>query len=130
MSPDFFKAQMARLQTRFTPRAIDNEFVKLVWQACADMSEPGFQRMCDVFIGSRTASKPPLLSDFREGYLLEQKRHFENDVRGATSALKRQAPEDMRRHLRVVLSQEYGGVDSAKDALEIARIKQRTKGTP
>src|SRR4051812_17815310 len=87
MTEAFFKSQMSRLQTRFGAKNIDNEFIKLVWQATADMSESGFQRMCDVFIGSRTAHKPPLLSDFREAYLLEQKRRFDNDVQGAGKLL-------------------------------------------
>jgi hypothetical protein len=120
----FFKTQMVRLQTRFTAKAFDSEFVALIWREVHDMSESGFQRFCDVMIGSRTAHKPPLLSEFREARINERKLKFENDVRGAAQSLKR-APEEMRRHMRAILSKEFGGVESVGDALEIAQLRRR-----
>lgn len=128
MNPAHFQAQMQRLITRFGQRNFDPEFVRLVWQAVCGMSDTGFQRLCDVLIGSRSQSKPPLLSEFREAFHNEQKLRFQNDLKGAASFFKRQAPEEMRQHLRVVLSQEYGGVGGVGEALEVARLRQQTKG--
>lgn len=122
MTQEFFKTQMARMQTRFGARNIDNEFVKLVWQAVADMSEHAFARTCDVFIGSRTANKPPLLSDFREAYLLEAKRRFDNDVQGAGKLLYHPS---VAKPLREVLMRDFGAVETAAEALEAARRKLR-----
>lgn len=121
-----FNAQWTRLKVKFG-RHMDDELKILVSQTVSGMSELAFKRACDVWIGERTINKPPMLSDFREADRLEQKRKFDNDLRGATDMLKRGAPEEMRRHLRAVLSSEYGGVESATDALEIARLKARTK---
>lgn len=128
MNPAFFQAQIQRLITRFGQKAFDPEFCKLIWREAHDMSEQGFMRYCDVLIGSRSANKPPLLSEFREARLKEQKLKFDNDVRGATQFLKRQAPEEMRKHLRAVLSREYGAVESVSEALEVARIRRATGG--
>lgn len=127
MNGIFFQSQVQRLILRFGQRNFDPEFCKLIFREVDGMSEQGFLRFCDVLIGSRTPNKPPLLTDFREARLNEQKHKFENDVRGATQALTRRAPEEMRKYLRQVLSHDYGGVESVKEALEIARLRLRTK---
>lgn len=119
-----FKDQIKRLRTRFGDKNFDAEFIQLVWTEVHDMSEHAFKRFVDVLIGSRTANKPPLLSEFREARQNEQKLKFDNDVRGAAQALRR-APEEMRKHLRQVLKADFGGVTSLTDAMEVARIQQR-----
>jgi len=125
MTQEFFRTQLTRLRTRFGERNVDQEFVQLVWREVHDMSEASFKRFCDVLIGSRSANKPPLLSEFREARMNEQKLKFDNDVKAATQMLKRQAPEEMRKHMRQVLSRDFGAVESITDALEIARLRRR-----
>ncbi len=125
MTNDFFKAQITRLQVRF-PKALDNEFVMLAWKETHDMSESGFQRFCDVLIGSRTHHKPPLLSEFREARLNEHKRQFDNDVRAAASVMFGGAtPGSRKAHVLRLLSKEYGKVSSVTEAVEVARMKLR-----
>jgi hypothetical protein len=128
MTGEQFVAQMSRLRMRFGDKAFDPAFVDLVWREVHDMSVPAFSRFVDVAIGSRPHTKPPLLTDFREARLAESKRKFEDDLRGATDTLKRRAPEEMRKHLRLILSKEFGGVESVGDALEIAKLKRRVSG--
>lgn len=125
MTDLFFKHQVQRLRTRFGDRNFDNEFVQLVWREVYDMSEQAFIKTVDVFIGSRPTTKPPLLTDFRDARLAEQKRRFEEDLRGATQMLRRRAPEEMRKHLRVILSKDFGGVESVVDALEVAKHRRQ-----
>lgn len=128
MTPLDFDRGIKRLITRFGERNFDAEFIKLVWSEVHDMSDSGFQRFVDVLIGSRTANKPPLLSEFREARMQEQKIKFQNDVAGAANFLQRKAPEEMRKSMRLALSKEFGGVESVGDAMEVARLRLRTKG--
>lgn len=127
MKNDFFKTHITRLQVRFGNRAIDNEFIQLAWREVHDMSEAWFARTVDTWIGSRSHNKPPLLSEFREARIAEEKLKFENDLRGATGFLERRAPEEMRKHLRAILIKEFGGVEGIQDALEVARLKQKVR---
>ncbi len=134
MTQDFYRQQLTRLRVRFGEKAMDAEFVMLVWREVHDMSESAFQRFCDVLIGSRTHHKPPLLSEFREARMQEQKIKFDNDVRGAVNFLERKAPAEMHKHLRAILSKEFGGVESVMDAVDVARHRLRMeradKGDP
>lgn len=123
MTLPFFETQTRRLITRFSNKAFDQEFLQLVWREVCDMSEAGFGRYVDVLIGSRTHLKPPLLSEFREARLNEQKLKLQNDIRGAGQFLERKAPAAMKEHVRKVLSSEFGAVNSVKDAFEVARLK-------
>lgn len=127
MKLDFFQFQIQRLQTRFGTKAFDQEFSQLVWREVHDMSEPGFVRTVDIFIGSRSTHKPPLLSEFREARLNEKKLKFQNDLRGATEFLTKKAPAEMRKHLKAILSKEFGGVESVSDAFEVARMRVRAE---
>lgn len=122
MNSAFFQMQVNRLITRFGQKALDPEFIKLAWREVHDMSETGFARFVDVMIGSRTANKPPLLSEFREARINEQKRKFDEDIRGAAQAL-RKVPPEMRKHLKDLLMREYGGCDGVIDALEVAKFR-------
>ncbi len=127
MTQEFFLKQIARLKSRFGEKAFDGEFVQLVAREVKDMSESSFVRFVDVMIGSRTAHKPPLLSEFREARQKDEKIRFDNDVNGAARALRR-APQEMRKHMQNILKKDFGGVESLTDALEVARLKRRTNG--
>jgi len=127
MTKDFFLHQVTRLQTRFGDRAIDAEFVKLVWAEIHEMNEQDFLRAVNVWIGSRPYTKPPLLTEFREARMASSKNKFESDLRGSANFLSRKAPEEMRNKLKQILSKEHGGVDSLRDALEVAKLNLRLK---
>ncbi len=127
MNPLIFKQQVERLRNRFGLKAFDEELIKLIWREVREMSDAGFVRYCDVLIGSRTPHKPPLIAEFREARLAEEKIRFQNTTIEASKVILRKAPEEMRAHLKQVLSQEFGKVDSAHEAHEIARIRQLIK---
>lgn len=126
MTDAFFKHQVQRLRARFGEKNFDHEFIQLVWREVYDMDEQAFIKTVDVMIGTRTPNRPPLLTDFRDARLAWQKRKFDEDLRGATRFLQKRAPEEMRNHLRLVLSKDFGGVESVTDALEIAKLKRQT----
>ena len=125
MSPEFFNTQWQRLVNHFGDRAMNPEFRLLAAREVRDMPESEFQRTVDVWIGSRPHTKPPLIPDFRDARLAVQKRRFEEDVRGASNFLKKRAPEEMRKHLRAILSKEFGAVESVSEALEVARLRYK-----
>lgn len=125
MKSEFFVAQMNRLKDRFGDKAMNKSFADLVWREVYDMSEVAFAKACDVWIGNRPHTKPPLLAEFREARMNEQKHKFQDDVRGASYFLSRKSPEETRRHLKLILSKDFGGVDSVSEALEVAKHKQR-----
>lgn len=129
MNQEYFKGQIVRLKERFGEKHFDNQFVLLLWNECHDMGEAWLKRTVDTFIGSRTHNRPPLLSEFREARLAEQKLKFQNDVRSASTHTRRLAPEEMIKNLNATLSKEFGAVGSVKDAFEIARLKIKTKGS-
>lgn len=118
--------QINRLKSRFGEKAFDDEFVKLATKELMNMVDTNVIRSVDVWIGSRAHNRPPLLTDFREARIAENKAKFENDLRGATNFLERRAPGEMRANLRTVLSKEFGQVDSIGEALEIARLRFQT----
>jgi hypothetical protein len=125
-----FKAQMHRLRVRFGDKNFDAEFIQLIWREVHDMTENGFIRTVDVFIGNRPTSKPPLLAEFREARLAEAKRRHEQDLKSATQRLERKSPEEMRKQMRLILSKEFGGVDGVGDALAIAKYKLNPEKDP
>lgn len=125
MRPEFFKSQWERLKMRFGNRAMDDEFGRLVLMEVRSMSETGFARACDVFIGSRTHNKAPLLSEFREARLREEHLRLDNEVHRAAQALN-----DPRggHGLRNYLDKTYGkGCKNLWEAVEIERTRMRIK---
>jgi hypothetical protein len=125
-----FKNQIQRLRVRFGDKNFDAEFIQLIWREVYDMSEQAFVRTVDVFIGTRPTTKPPLLTEFKEARLKEQKQKFEQDLRGATQFLDRKAPEEMKAKLKLVLKGEFGGVENVKEALAVAKYKLNPEQDP
>ncbi len=121
MNEQFFLGQVGRLRTRFGDKSFDGEFVKLIAREVHDMSEHAFQRFVDVMIGSRTAHKPPLLSEFREARMTDDKRRFDNEVNGAASAMNWPAAGGLQRFL----AREYPGAKTLNDAVDIQRLRNR-----
>lgn len=120
MSPEQFKTQVERLRGRFGDKAFDNEFVKLVWRVVEGMHFVDFMKCVETFIGSRSHNKPPLLSEFRESRLAIEKHRFNREVDGAGKVLYHPS---VAKPIAEVLQKDFGKVDSALDAWEIARLK-------
>lgn len=130
MTKESFLTQWQRLVNRFGAKAMDSELMRLCAVEVDTMSEANFKRTVETWIGSRPHTKPPLLSEFREARIAEEKLAFQNDVRGASNFLNRRAPGEMRSHLRAVLSKEFGGVENPVEAWEVARIRKLTSDKP
>lgn len=128
MSIKFFQEQIARLVTRFGAKAFDEEMVKLIWAEVKNAPETHLKRIVDNFIGSRGPNRPPLIIDFRESIRALEAQEFKKEVKGASDMLKKMAPEQMLKHAYSVLSEDFGKIESIKDALEIAILRRRIGG--
>jgi len=122
MTGEIFAEQVKRLQMRFGTKALDQQFVDLVWRECREMSEGALITFVDVMIGSRPHTKPPLLQDFRDARLAEAKRKFESDVRGAVREFEHPSA---RGGLKKFLAMNYPGCKTLWDAVEVERLKIR-----
>lgn len=89
MTPQTFSVQVQRMQGRFGEKALGKEFIDLIWRECMTMSDGAFIRLADVFIGSRPHHKPPLLAEFREARLNEERVQFQRDLKSAVDAIER-----------------------------------------
>lgn len=118
----YYLSQIERLKRRFGERHFDPEFIKLVALEAHQMSDLGFQRTVDVMIGSRTANKPPLLSDFREARRNEEKHQFDNMTRAAAQVLSLPAKTD---GLKKILKEQYGNAESVNDAIDLVKFRKR-----
>lgn len=127
MNQPFFISQIERLKSRFGFKHFDPEFVRLVANEIHDMSEHGFKRTCDVFIGSRSVNKPPLLSEFREARLNEEKYKHQpkTGAESAISWLESRTPPEQRERLKLIFAQEFDGAETAAEALAVARRRIR-----
>lgn len=121
MTPEQFKSQVIRLQSRFGEKAFDNEFVKLVWREVDGMNYYDFVKVVETFIGARSHHKAPLLSEFREQRLLMDKNRVERDAQGACRILRHPS---MVKPISEILNKEYGGgVDSVAEAFTVAKLR-------
>lgn len=122
MTRDFMASQFARLINRFGQKAFNDEFVILASREIYGMSEGAFITFVDVMIGSRPHTKPPLLSEFREARMAEEKRKLENDVR---SAVREFEHPSARGGLKKFLAMNYPGCKTLWEAVEVERLKIR-----
>ncbi len=120
MTQIFFLSQIDRLKRRFGEKHFDIEFIKLVGQEVNSMSDMGLQRFVDVMIGSRTHNKPPLLSEFREARLNEEKQRLSRDGQKWVEEISRPARQ---KGLKKILKELYG-VSSVKEAIEYERLQK------
>jgi hypothetical protein len=120
VNANFFQDQVKRLHVRFGERNFDAEFVSLLWDEVCTMSDPGLKMTVDVMIGNRLTNKPPVLQDFRDARLKEEKLKFENEVRGASRAVFEPTKNG---GLQKFLSLNYPGCRTLWSAVE-AQIKR------
>lgn len=121
MTEIFFVSQIERLKRRFGEKHFDIEFIKLVSHEARAMSDTGFQRAVDIWIGSRTHLKPPLLSEFREAKLNEERIRLENTIRGANTVLSHPAKQE---GLKRILKEQYAGVSSVTEAVDLIKLRK------
>lgn len=119
MTQESFKAQIGRLEGRFGARAFDTEFGFLIWREVKEMSEVGFARAVDVWIGSRTHNKPPLLSEFREAYLSEKKWQLQRD----TLSAERMFDGKWNKGLQAYLDKMFPGGKTLAMAVQVRRLE-------
>lgn len=122
MTEHFFISQISRLRRRFGDKNFDPEFVKLAAIEVKSMSEMGFQRAVDIWIGSRTSHKPPLLSEFREARLNEEKLKLD----GPKGAREFSVPATLI-SFKNILKEQFGNVATAMEAVELLTLKKRIK---
>lgn len=122
MNNPFFVEQVNRLRTRFGENAFDKEFTKLVANEVGTMSEYGFKRACDIWIGSRSRGKAPLLSEFREARLAEEKIKLDNATYLAANILTK--PQKFG-GLKLYLEKEFPGCKTLAQAVEVRRLQIR-----
>ncbi len=122
MTEIYFISQIDRLKRRFGDKNFDPEFIRLASFDAHKMSDSWFQRAVDVWIGSRPVSKPPLIADFKEAMLKEEKFRLDNIARDANKAIERPANGD---GLKKILKDQFGGTNSVKDAIEYIKLQNR-----
>lgn len=131
MKSDYFLTHIKLLQNRFGEKALNKSFVDLVWREVCTMSDFGFARTCEVFIGSRPHTKPPLLTDFREARLRDEKREFDNQVRDAASAMDWPARGGLQRFLTATYGSECKTLNQAVEMqIELNRMERLKNGEP
>jgi hypothetical protein len=111
--------QINRLKSRFGDKAFDDEFVKLVKAELRNMVDGNVTRCCDLFIGNRPHHKPPVLDDFRQARLAEEKVKVEYAARGAMDAMTRgpAGNEGLKRYL----AKAFPGCKTLNEAIEVRR---------
>jgi hypothetical protein len=126
MTEKFFMDQIARLKARFSERAFDPEFTKIVAAECITMQDRAFENLVTFLIGSRAHNSPPKIADFREGRINEEKKGFQREVIGAARSVYGNSPSSSSHELKPigeVLATSFPGCKSVKEALEVARLK-------
>jgi hypothetical protein len=119
MTEEFFKAQLARLRTRFGEKSFDNEFSRLAWFEVRDMSDARFAWQVNTWIGSRRPSDAPMLAEFKESKLAEKKARKANTSERAATMM--QAP--VSKSALEILRPLVGNVASIAEAIEVRRLQ-------
>lgn len=122
ITEEYFNEQLNRLKARFGDRAFDPEFTVLVAKEVKQMDAADWVELVSFLIGSRTPSRPPLLSDFRDGRLAIEKRRFNKTVADASRVITHPAQGG---GLKRFLTLNYPGAKSLWDAVEVERLRIR-----
>jgi len=112
--------QINRLKSRFGEKAFDDEFVKLAVRELMQMADGNVIRSVDVWIGNRPANRPPLLDDFRQARLTEERVRLQNDISGALQTVN-SGPREQG--LKAYLAKEFPGCKTLAEAIEVRRLQ-------
>lgn len=118
MTHEAYVKQVQRLFERFGRKNFDDEFVNLVWREVLTLHDQQFTRICDFFIGSRQPNKPPLLADFRDQRVREEKSAFTREVQAAANVLNWPGQGG----LKAFLTKHYPGCRTLNEAVEVRKL--------
>ncbi len=120
MTNEFWHTQKARFIDRFGERNFSKEFSLLVAIECKSMSDQDFLDVANAMIGARKPNDPPLIRDFRDARLAQERRKFERDLYSAANAMSRPA---WTKGLKSYLSREFPGCKTLNEAVEVRRLQ-------
>ncbi len=115
--------QINRLKSRFGEKAFDDEFVKLIQKELSGMVDANVIRCVDLFIGNRPHHKPPVLDDFRQARLTEEKVRIEYCAREAINNMNRDSVQNLG--LKNYLAKEFPGCHTVNEAINVRRLQIR-----
>lgn len=114
-------SQIGRLKIRFGDRAFDQELISLIYREVQDMSDQELINLVDSMIGSRPASRPPLLDDFRQERLKMAKARVSIELELARKLLHSQV--DDRSGLGKFLKSRFPGCKTLGEAIEVRKLQ-------
>ena len=112
--------QFKRLKMRFGEKAFDEEFCRLAMKEVSIVSEQYFIIAVDRLIGSRTHTKPPMIDDFRQIRLNEERHKLTRQVEESIQSMN---DPRLGQGLRDYLVKHYPGCSTVQEAVEIERLK-------
>lgn len=115
-----FVEQMNRLRVRFGKSAFDDESTKLIHQNIYDLTPAEFVKVVDFMISSRAHNRPPLVSDFRDARLREEKARFQEDMMASIEKFEHPAAQD---GLKKYLAKAFPGCKNLNEAIEVRRLQ-------
>lgn len=125
MTQAFFITQMDRLKRRFGEKNFDAEFMRLASHEVSKMSEQAFQKAVDIWIGNRKTHDYPLIANFTEARLAEEKRELGLVAWQAAKAMTSGSVD--KEGLKRILKEEFGGCLTVADAIEYTRMQNKIK---
>lgn len=127
MTNEFLHGQFERLKARFGNKAFDSQLCHLIASEVWTMSESDVVGLVNFLIGSKAATRPPLLEDFRSGRLAAERRRLERDMAGASRAMSKEwDSESLTRAIDA--NPDWAGCKTATECVEIERLKIRING--
>ncbi len=127
MTNEFLHAQFERLRARFGKKAFDTQISHLIASEVWSMSESDFIGLVNFLIGTKPATRPPLLEDFRNGRLAAEKRRLDRDAKAASGVMASDwTSGGLRRALDA--NADWRGCKTLMEAVEVERLKLLVHG--
>ncbi len=123
MTKDFFAQQVSRLRSRWKNN-FDSEFVSLLSVQMNTISNDNFLKIVDFFIGNRPNSRPPMLQDFLDERIRQERNEFSQTLRSAIDAFDTPFTEG---GLQKFLAKEYPGCKTLNQAVEVQILKNQVE---
>lgn len=119
MTQQCWLAQIERLKEHFGERHFNKEFCLLVAIEITALPDHDIVNIVTTMIGSRLATRPPLIVDFRDERLRLEKKKLESDARSAN--IKMNSPA-FHTGLKKYLATNFPGCKTVNEAVEVRRI--------
>lgn len=121
MTPISFFEQWQRLVLKFGARQMNDPLKISVSQMVKEIPEDSFKRAVDFWMEKRSVDRAPKLSEFQAFCEANKKRPPRERLQPIHPD---KTPQERIAHMSEVLKPIFGGVESAKHALEIALHKR------